>query len=70
MLLNYAVVISQREKGGNLVKQLKKFTHRGISLKALVVRNREEKEMEMRELVIGDIVRLCFPLFQFFVRLL
>lgn len=52
-MLNAGVGWYQEKQAGDIVEQLKK----GIAMKAFVVRNGKEEEIEARELVIGDIVR-------------
>jgi H+-transporting ATPase len=54
LALNAFVGWYQEKQAGDIVEQLKA----GIALKAIVVRDGREQEVEARELVPGDIVRL------------
>ncbi len=54
LLLNAFVGWYQEKQAGDIVQQLKA----GIALKATVVRNGAEEEIEARELVVGDVVIL------------
>lgn len=52
MALNAFVGWYQEKQAGDIVEQLKA----GIAMKAIVVRNGQEQEIEAREIVPGDIV--------------
>ncbi|KAJ3184542.1 hypothetical protein HDU87_003943 [Geranomyces variabilis] len=54
LLMNAAVGWYQEKSAGDIVAQLKA----GIAMKATVVRNGTEQEIEARELVIGDVIVL------------
>lgn len=59
LMLNAGVGWYQEKQAGDIVEQLKA----GIAMKATVVRNGKETQIEARELVAGDIVR--FSSFEF-----